>query len=588
VLLVVALLVTLDLALGGCVSLPRTGQVKARSVADGTAAETLVDFTPVGPQPGSRPPTLVDRWLQSMTATPPDTVVARRFLTRASGSRWRPERRTVVYGSRQLAVAPGGRATLRLRDVVELDDRGAWRGDPTGGRGLTYRLRLVREGGEWRISDPPDQLLIPRTHLDHQYQQSLLYFVDPTSQVLVPEPVYVPRGRRAPTLLVKALLTGPQAALADVERTFVPPGTALDGVTVPVSRTGTAEVPLTAQARDARGAQLELMFAQLAWTLGQVPGVVRMRVTVDGRPVDLPGSPAVVGIDDFSEVDPLVVWSSTDLYGVRDGRVVTSGSRAERRISGPFGALALGARSIAVDPLAQHVAEVSRDGSTVREADRDGVPGRAARRSDVRTVYRGGDRVLRPAYDLHGQLWVMDRTAVGAQLSVVRRRVSQRWSVPGVTGADVRRFVLSRDGTRLVAEVRRGGTDRLVMARVRRDLRGQVAGVTAARRIAVEGLPDRILDVAWRSPTELAVLVAPSAGTSEVLVAKVDGSSTAAELSTDAALFRGRAVGIVTSPAPETPLSIRTVRGRYYTLSGQGHWQASPVRRGLLAATYVG
>jgi hypothetical protein len=126
------------------------------------------------------------------------------------------------------------------------------------------------------------------------------------------------------------------------------------------------------------------------------------------------------------------------------------------------------------------------------------------------------------------------------------------------------------------------------MARVRRDLRGQVAGVTAARRIAVEGLPDRILDVAWRSPTELAVLVAPSAGTSEVLVAKVDGSSTAAELSTDAALFRGRAVGIVTSPAPETPLSIRTVRGRYYTLSGQGHWQASPVRRGLLAATYVG
>ena len=136
--------------------------------------------------------------------------------------------------------------------------------------------------------------------------------------MLVPEPVYVPRGLQAPTLLVAALLKGPAPALAGVEGTFVPRGTRLDGISVPVSRDNTAEVPLSDQVLDLDDNQLNLLFAQLSWTLGQIAGVERMRVTVGGTPVDLPGARVDVGVNQWSEFDPALAWASTSLFGTRD------------------------------------------------------------------------------------------------------------------------------------------------------------------------------------------------------------------------------------------------------------------------------
>lgn len=582
------LAVLTDLGAGGCVSLPRQGPVRSATVADSGDGETLVDYTPSGPRPGSTPGVLVDHFLTSMTATPLNTVVAREFLTSASSPAWVPERGTVVYGSQQLLSEPGGRVSLLLRDVVELDSRGTWLGDPTSGRGRDYHLRLVKEDGEWRVDHPPDRLLIPRAHFDTEYEQFLLYFLDSTATVLVPEPVYVPRGRQAPTLLLSSLLRGPEPALRRSERTSFPRGTALDGISVPVSRDGTAEVPLNSRALAVDGQQQDLLFAQIAWTLGQVPGVERVRVTVDGTTIDPPGSAEDVSVDAFSRFDPSVGYASTALFGSRDRRVVSLEGGGEDAISGPSGALPVGFRSIAVDLLAQRVAGVSADGRSVLESDRDGVPGRIATLADIRTVYAGGTDVLRPAYDLYGQLWLLDRAGPGARLSVVRGGTARPVPAPGLTGQDVRRFVLSRDGTRLVAQVRRGGTDRLLLARVQRDAKGRVTGVDAARPLAVEGSSARILDIAWRSPAGLAVLTAPAPGSSRVLVVKVDGSSTGPDLGSDIEPFRGSAVRLVGSPSAGTPLLLGTADGRLWTLTRRGRWERTDIRPGLGAPTFVG
>jgi hypothetical protein len=587
----VAALVTGVLAvpsLAGCVGLPSDGPVRTRGVGNSGEGDALVDYTPPRPKAGSGPLRLVDGWLTAMTATPLSTLVARAYLTADSSRSWVPERGTVVYGSQQILARPGGVVMLRLRDVVELDDRGTWRGDPTAGRGRDLTLRLVREHGQWRIARPPDRLLIPRTQLDTQYQQLSLYFFDRAAKVLVPEPVYVPRGAQAPTLLLTGLLRGPLGRLKQVERTFFPAGSALDGISVPVARNGTVEVPLTDPVLDADDHGLASMFAQLAWTLGQVPGGQRLRVTVDGTPISLPGSGEVVGVDDFSRFDPSIAWASFALFGVRDRRVVTLGTDGEERVSGPFGTLGLDPRWIAVDPLAQRVAGVSRDGRTVLDSDRDAPPGRPARASDLRTVYPGGTAVLRPVYDLYGHLWVVDRTVAGARLSVVAGGTPAPVDAPGLTGADVSRFLVSRDGTRVVAEVRRAGQDRLVVARVRRDTRGRVLGLQPAETLRVEGAPAVISDVAWRTPTHLAVLVAPSRGVSDVLLAAIDGSSTGTELLANAARFRGPAVRLVTSPSEGTPLYVASPTGRLYALSSRGQWTDSGIAPGLEAATFVG
>ena len=335
-------LVLLAVGLSGCVSLPHDGAVRSQTVTNQSDGDTLVDFTPGGPKPGSTPVPLVNNFLRAMTATPLNTFVARQFLTSASSSSWVPERGTVVYGGSTIETLPGRKVVLRLTDVVELDDRGTWLGDRTGGAGRDYTLKLVKEGGEWRISKPPNRLIIPRTHFDTEYQQYFLYFFDKSAQVLVPEPVYVPRGLQAPTLLVAALLKGPVPGLAGVEGTFVPPGTQLDGISVPVSRDNTAEVPLSDQVLDLDDNQLNLLYAQLSWTLGQIAGVERMRVTVAGTPVDLPGARVDVGVNQFSEFDPALAWASTSLFGTRERRVVTLTSDRESRIGGPFGTLGPG------------------------------------------------------------------------------------------------------------------------------------------------------------------------------------------------------------------------------------------------------
>jgi hypothetical protein len=584
-----AVLLVLGLGLTGCVSLPRSGSVSSVAVTRTGDGDALVDYTPPGPTPGSAPVPLVQNFLDAMTATPLTTSVARQFLTTATSRTWDPEKGTISYGGVQLDRGPGGRVDLRLSDVTELDARGTWLGDPTGGRGHDVRLRLVKERGQWRINRPPDRLLVPRTHFETHYQQLLLYYFDRSAQVLVPEPVFLPRGRQAATLLVTDLLRGPEPYLADVEQTYFPRGAALDGLSVPVSRDGTAEVPLGDDVLDLPSSQRTRLLAQLAWTLGQIPGVARLRVTVDGTPLDLPGSREDLSVEDSSQFDPSVVYASADTFGLRGGRVVTVDEHGEQRISGPAGGLDLGLRSLAVDLLAQRVAGVTRDGRTVLESDRDGVPGRAPARSDVRTVLTGGTDLARPVYDRTGQLWVLDRTRSGARVSVVRTSGTGSSAAtvraPGITGADVERLLVSRDGTRLVALVRRGARAVVLLARVVRDDRGRVQRVVGTRRLPVDG-SGAIRDLSWRTPSSVAVLRTQQ-GRSSLVVAEVDGSSGAAA-STGTDVFERVADRVVSSPSRRSPLLLATSDGRYHELSVSGTWRTFDLRPGLRALTFVG
>ena len=578
------LVILCALALSGCVRLPQNGPVRTVPAPNAAQADALVDFTPGGPKAGSAPLPLVDNFLTAMTATPLNTFVAREFLTSESSRSWVPERGTIAYGSHRLVSKPGGRVVLMLGDVVALDDRGTWLGDPTGGRGLRYDLRLVREDGEWRITRPPNRLLIPRTHFDTEYQPYMLYFFDKSAQVLVPEPVYVPRGLQAPTLLVAGLLKGPARNLVGVERTFFPAGTSLDGISVPVSRDGTAEIPLSDAVLDVDDQQLNLLFAQLAWTLGQIPGIERIRVTVGGTPVDIGGTPVDVRVGSWSEFDPAVAWASTTLFGIRDGKVVAVANGKEEPVGGRFGTVALGLRSVGVDLPAQHVAGVTSDGTRVLEAATNATP----RQSQVHTVYAGTD-VLRPVYDLYGQAWVLDRTVSGARVAVVRDGVPSVVPVAGLSGHAVVRMVLSRDGTRLVAQLRENGRDSLVVSRVERDNRGRVRRVSPATPLPLPGEEGAVIrGLAWRTPSSLAVLVNPSAGASQLLAVKVDGSAAPEEVNANSEVFRDNALQLVTSPAVGAPLYIGTANGHLFSLASTGRWTGTNIRPGLVAPVFVG
>lgn len=581
----IASLFAVLLLLGGCVSLPDSSGVFTEPgqgpVDDGAGS---YDYTPSGPRPGAPPLTIVEDFLLAMQASPQSTAVARKYLTDEGRAGWFPEKSTLVYGSK--LVTGGDRVfQVALDGTVQLDARGTWVGEVGGRRGISYELELVRERGEWRIANPPDALIIPRNHFESRYQQYHVYYFDPSGQVLIPQPTYLPQGEQAATLLVRRLLAGPDPSLDGVLRSFIPGGTEYV-LSVPVSLEGVAEVQLNERLLTLSDADRELALAQLAWTLRQVSGVESMRVLVDGAPLDIPGASSPQSVSSWSEYDPAVQWASQDLYGLREGRPVALGG-TERETVGVFGAEDYPLRDLAVDLTGDRLAGVSEDGTTVvlarRQPTADAPP---ANQTDV--LYTGTD-VLRPSWDVFEDLWLVDHTRAGAAVRVVRDGQVSTVEAPGLTGTDVTAFVVSRDGSRFVAAVRSRGGDQLVVARVLRGSQGRVRGLTRAADLPLtESGVDEIRDVAWRSPGSLAVLTGPTPESSQVLLALVDGSTPLGHLASSADVFRRRAERLVASPAPDTPVYLATARGELFELGSDGSWIEADVRQPLVAATYAG
>jgi hypothetical protein len=566
----------------GCSALPQSGPVRRDSSAT-TQPPEEAEVTPAGPGRGDSQVEVANGFLAAMTANPLTTSVARSFLSRTAQSTWNPNRATVVYQVSSAALAKGNMVRVRLSDAQRLDSRGGWLG-AAGPAGSRLRLHVVREGGEWRIADPPDAVVIPRWYLERSFRPFNLYFFDQTERVLVPDRVYLPRGDQTSSALVRALLSGPGDDAAPVTRTEFPPQTQLD-LSVPVAPDGTAEVPFSDQLLKLPPEKLTRAVAQLAWTLRQVPGLTRLRMTVGDATVPLPDGRRDFSVQEGDAFAPTVQGADDHLFGLRKGRVVTIRDGDEEPAPGPLGRRGFALRSIGVRLDGKAIAAVAGDGGTVFVAPSAGT---RQQESTVRRVYDGRN-VLPPAYDMFGGLWLVDRTGSGSRVIHVVNGRRTTVDLPGISGRKVTAFVISRDGTRLVALLDGSGTgDKLVTTRLLRAADGSFTGATRSNRI--DGLPSDLgdlRDLAWRSPNDLAVLGRPSQGRSEIALVTLDGSpGDPATVQPDSWL--GNAVGLAGSPDSGLPLYLVTPGQQLLELDDSSRWRTSVVAKGLLAPTYVG
>jgi len=537
-------------ALSSCVQLPTTGPVvEEESSHQGAAVEGPVTH-PRPPQPGDTPQEIAKGFLNAMTATPIRTTVAGQFLTRQARDEWQPQTRTIVYTDE--SVNGGQQVNVRLRGARALGSRGEWQGALPRTESVVQLPMRPQAPGRWRIARAPDALIVPDVWYQQHFQPATLYFFDPTGRILVPEPVHLPEGDQLATFLVRSLLLGPPEALHQVARSFIPPGLSA-GLSVTVSRSGVAQVTLRGVVPGALPRRTtELMLAQLAWTLRQEPSVKSFEVTIAGRQVrDSTGS-SVFSVNAYDRYDPTVRLASPQLYALRHGRLVSGQAHHLTAVDGPFGSGAVGIGAFAVSLDDTRIAGVTPDRLLTG-------PVRGGTR--VHEVYLAAGRLLRPSFDFAGRLWDVDRSPRGARVVVVYGGRAHRVDVPGVTGEPVRRFVVSRDGSRLVAVIRARHRDRLVVSRLRYDAQGRVLGATDTRQLPWQaGGSPRITDIGWVSPTTVAVLHQLTRQYAEVRQLSVDGSTPESEASTatiDLARqpgvttpgnIQGRVKGLVTSP----------------------------------------
>lgn len=557
-------LVAAALALAGCATVPDVGPIHEIAGTGPSPESAPFDFSPAGPRSGASRQEIADGFLTAMLATPVNTFVARSFLTTQSASSWAPDKGTIIFDSRSLAVH-GDRVTVTMENPRRLDAQGRWMG---ASRQRQVSLDLVKEKGEWRISDPPNALMISTSHFQARFQQYSIYFFDPSGHVLVPEPVFVPWGVQAATRLVTALLLGPPPGLERAERTYFPPTTDLD-VSVPVIANGVADVPLIASAGSLSGAALQRATAQIAWTLRQVPGVSKVRLTVGGQPLDLPGMDEGIDVSSWRSFSPAVSWATTDLYGLRGSSVVrVSGVKVS---SAGLGPLPPGGRYVSVGlDLGGQAAAVVDGGSRVYEV--------ASREQRPKLLYQGHD-VLRPSWDIHDNVWIYDRADPDSVRIFPPQGSSQVVPLGLPAGFVADSVSLSRDGSRYLL----GGSGGVWAVRVDRSQNGRVEGFTAPSRILRAGPGEAVTSLAWQSPTQVAGVLVGS-GTQRLLALfSVDGSMPAGDTS-------AMPSGVTTVAAePDGAGVIYSASGsRLYQRNTQGSWRTDSLSAAITAATFAG
>jgi hypothetical protein len=559
--------------LAGCVRMPTSGPVVESEVAAGADDVPGISFDPRPPQAGQSAADIMDGFFEAMKATPASATVARQFLTREAAESWTPEQQILTYA--ELGDPSAGTfVRVPLTEVNTYDARGAWERTDNGAQ---LSLRLVQEDGEWRIDELPDALIVPDSWFDDWYERAALYYFDPTSQVLVPEPVFVPRGEQYASSLVRGLLTPLGAESLDVVRSYFPPGTT-PGLSVPIE-SGIARVTLSGDPDVVDDDTARRMLAQLVWTLGQEPRISAVELSIGDRTFTGPGGLAPVNLSFGAAYDPNGDGASTSLFALDQDRLITGRVGELGPTSGPFGEPGNDVRSIGVNLPGTRVAAVSATGTDVL------VTATEAPTGEVTAPLVGAVDLAAPHWDHRDRIWVLDRGAGRARVVQVTDGEAEEEVVPGITGRRATELIVSRDGSRLVAVVRGAKADRVVSVRVRHDAAGTILGFTPPRTLPLPTEDTvRIRDVAWRSPTTVSVLSDINEDLSQVRTISVDGAPGGISTIGTTSL-RGRVRTLVSTP---TDGEVYALAGREVTSLTRPERMVPDLPPGLTSLTYVG
>jgi len=516
VLLVVATALGTTLATG-C-SLPLPGGVHEVGDVGGEARQGRpLEVIPPGPRAGASPTETVLGFLSAQASAVGEHEIARRFLTPGESGRWDDGGEVQVYDPDRLQVRAlaGGtaqeqvvRVTARVTGTVRAD--GSYLARP--GDEVTEDYEVGRVQGEWRLRDVPDGLRLTMADLQRAFEPVPVYYLAPVvaerGPHVVPDVVFLPVEGDRVTALVRRLLAAPSQALAGSVRTAVPAGMRLRRAAL--SGSGVATVELVGGAVRPTGQGAQDLSAQVVWTLRSLGSAFRsLRLSVDGRPLAVPGGGATQDARDWEDYDP-------DGLGPNPPYLFTSGRRLRASVELPANPATSGDVGVGSAVPADVVA-LTPDRTTVALLDtsdpRDVVVRVGPLRGSQFPVVARAAGLSSPSWGSadHG-LWLIrdgrDLVRVADGLKPV--------TVLGLPEGPLQWVSVSRDGSRVALVV----AGRLHV--------GRVELVKGAPRVAglTEVLPSlrAVTQVVWGSSTEL-VALGRRTRPNQVVRTTVDGSS---------------------------------------------------------------
>ena len=414
---------------------------------------------------------------------------------------------------------PAPRVVLRLDLplIATIDGQGRYRESPAGTtRTLTFTVE--RRGGQWRITDLPDGIVVGKEDFGTTFHPYPVYFPDTTGQHLLPDlrwfPVVGDTLRAVPTALVSAMLDGPSPWLAPVVASGAPEGTKLASPAVLISD-GVATVDLSAEARQTVVSQRQRLLGQLRATLRGLYSVSDVAVQVEGTELDL-------GTSDGGQSSRLQLPLELDPQPDSSHLVFVSG---EHRLTEPapdknlpIAGLGIPAGVPGVDALnradVSHPA-VDRNATTYAAlfADRTQLlgqpPGAKAPRRLI-SVTVPGAHLSPPSFDPEGWVWSTSdqpsEAVTAANFAGGVAQVAARWLAP-YSVTDLR---VSRDGARVAIVARRNNQSLIFVAPIVRRADGRPSEL--GEPIRVNPRVSGVTDLAWADHNEIVMIGASGPG----------------------------------------------------------------------------
>ncbi|MFE6995271.1 LpqB family beta-propeller domain-containing protein [Microbacterium sp. NPDC057659] len=496
------------LLLASCTGLPTTGPVSAGlALGEKNDAPPFTEFA-ARPAEGAGPQDIVEGFLDAGITPLDNWGIAREYLTPKMSDEWSPavgvtidtsseSRSITAVGDVDDKDATSADVSVQLSQVANVDATGAYAPDTGSTAPLTFHLTR-KKGGEWRISQAPDGIVLDAANFPLVFRSYSLQYFDPSWTHLVPDARWYPRGRSTATTLTQQVVSGaPAPWLAPGVRNAFTDEVSLARGAVVIDQSQVAEVDLTRSALDLDATTLARMRTQLEATLAPL-GVAEVRFTVDQRPLDA----STVQVEQPAP-DAGTLVLTKDGFGTAVGDQIV-----------PVGDLSAQVNKNAARLRAIDVAADESAGAMMLD---DGHVYLATSDNTAELDARAG--LIAPSLDTWEYTWTVPRGTPGALLAIgadaVPHKIERAW--PGAS--EISALRVSADGARVTALVTVGSQRRIVVAAVIRNDKGVPTGLGEMHELG--RFPSTALGLSWVGSDAVAILT--SAEEPHVLTQPIGG-----------------------------------------------------------------
>ena len=479
------------MVLSGCAGIPSSSQVY---YGEEISQDTSTQFVRVIARPPSldmNPEEIVRGFLDACADPSDNYEIARQYLDVESADSWNPLTGIEIYDASTIEVAEAANSlTVGAAKLGTISDLGRFQvGDP--GAEITRSFDLEQNaGGQWRISNLSDGILLSSGDVDRSFRSFPIYFFNTDLTSLITDSLLVPVSNSgAATSLVRSLLDGPSPYLSPVATSAFPVGTTLTYGSVPVLN-GVAQVDLSNEILGANEVTRRALSAQLVWTLSALANVSSVQISVSGQPLALTNVSSLQTVQDWQNFSVLPNPDRKVLNVIRNEKIFAIGDATESLKYTSTTPLIFASPN-ATDT---RIATVTADLKSLQVANAS---------DSIFELVAQGEQISKPTWDRDGSIYFSDFGSGVREVASdgTLREVLVDVSTLG-TNDQVKQVAVSSDGVRVAVVLSDGIQDVIAVGAIfKTESETRIIGLHRIERSIVT-----IRDIAWSSPTSIAVL----------------------------------------------------------------------------------